>query len=323
MSRAINVLTGPIFSLRGEHLYSVACCCIIPERLLAVSADEGGALVVWDLKLRKALDKRHLGYQILSLSYFIDAERNRCIIFVQQRNGFILAFSLTDKLSEAPLYRIKCAEYSYCRHTISKSGAMVIPASDMNHVEVIDCRNQEVIVNDFPSISSHGDIMAVDTHDNTLAVGFEDGFVLLYNLNPETMNSSLIADLRVLSDSITCLSFDSSGRLIVGGACNQLKIVDGNFEISLSNAFRDSGVSSITTINDYIISGGWDGKVRVLDRSLGVVQVTDDSIFNNVMDVCAVNLPRPIPGKDLISRIHDVVITCSKDCSINVWQISG
>jgi WD40 repeat protein len=323
MGKEKNVLTGPLFSLRGTHFHPVACCCVIPERLLVASADEGGTLVLWNLESRKTVDKRSLVGQILSLSYFIDMDNDRCVLFVQQRNGFILAFNITDKISDAPLYRINCAEYSYCRHTLSTSGAMVVPVKDINCIQVIDCLSQEVLVDDFPSVSAHGDIMAVAIRHNTVAVGCEDGVVLVYKLIIETMNSSLIAELKVLNESVTCLSFDLDGRLAVGGACNYLKIVEENLEIICSNSLRDSGVSSITTFNDHVISGGWDGKLRVFDRCLNLLQVSDDSIFNNIMDICAISLPRPIPGKDLMSRIHKIMITCSKDHLINVWQFNG
>lgn len=310
-------------SLRG-HVYSVSAVCSIPSLNLLVSGDEGGTLNLWCLSSRQLLDTRTLTVQIL---HVFSSTLSTLVVFAQLRNGSIVAYGITsnnDKFTEAPITRLPCARYSYCRASISFPWA-AIPGPDTDHLLVVDCTSKETIVEDFPNMGTHGNIMAVSLDGPLLFCGFEDGHVCGYRISEETMSAELAYSHQALDESITCLCFDSN-TLYIGGAADYIVAVQdplGAATIMESVSFRDNGISTIVVHGDLIFSAGWDGKLRIFERQdLHMCNAIMDGLYDVILHMDIASLHRPVHGKVGYGQVGLLLATVGKDKVIKLWALS-
>lgn len=313
-----------LFSLANHHRHPVSSVHVLNMHCILLSADISGLLIVWSLKTRKVLCKRQFDIQILAVS----SDQNNSV-FVQFRNAEFLVFRIESDytLTDAPIKRLLCAEYSFCRHLVMPNQFLVLPVK--SGLEVIKLGDYESILDDFEGISQHGDIMALAVSGTILAVGFEDGDVLLYNTSTMLSTTKPLKTFPKISpESITCLHYLSETELLIGSATKSLLVlnIDSGVIISNEKEFRDAGVSAVAAIIDKptVYSGGWDGKLREFrfDRESGKLEpilIVLEHHYDTINDLQIGHLSSAIPIGPF-QTTQEILVSAGKDCIINIWQ---
>lgn len=266
-----------------------------------ISAGGDGMIVMWDLK---SPDEGEVIVKIPNSVYAMEYDQSAGYLYVGQNNQGIHKIDLSAKkevksiqLGEHQIFTMKIVEGSIWVGL--SNGEVVILSKDL---EVEDRTKY-----------AKDRVRSLDAFGDTLAIGCSDNITRIVNSDKE-----VISELKGHKNSVFVSRFHPSGKyLISAGRDAQLKIWDTQSDYVL----RESIAAHLYTINDvifredgrYFVTASMDKSIKLWDaHNFQLLKVLDK--HRHAGHGNSVN-------KLLWMNYQDLLVTCSDDRSISVWEI--
>lgn len=258
-------------------------------------------IVMWDLK---SPDEGEVIVKIPNSVYAMEYDQSAGYLYVGQNNQGIHKIDLSAKkevksiqLGEHQIFTMKIVEGSIWVGL--SNGEVVILSKDL---EVEDRTKY-----------AKDRVRSLDAFGDTLAIGCSDNITRIVNSDKE-----VISELKGHKNSVFVSRFHPSGKyLISAGRDAQLKIWDTQSDYVL----RESIAAHLYTINDvifredgrYFVTASMDKSIKLWDaHNFQLLKVLDK--HRHAGHGNSVN-------KLLWMNYQDLLVTCSDDRSISVWEI--
>ena len=267
-----------------------------------VSAGGDGMVVLWDLR---SPDEGEVVAKIPGSIYAIDFDKREQILYVGHNGEGLHKIDLEEKkeigsiqLGNHQVFAIKMIEDRIWVGL--QNGEIAILSRDLTilHREKM----------------SQDRVRSIDSYNEQIAIGFSDNVTRI--VHAKTFEQTY--ELKGHKNSVFAAKFHPSGKyLITAGRDAQLNIWDTQAEYVL----RESIAAHLYTINDvifrkdgrYFVTGSMDKAVKLWDaHNFKLLKVLDK--HRHAGHGNSVN-------KLLWMDFQDLLVTCSDDRSISVWEI--
>lgn len=268
-----------------------------------ISAGGDGMVVLWDVSQSEEAGEvvAKTETSIYALAYHNQTDT----IFIGQNEDGIRAIKLGDKteigsiqLGKHQIFDIQCHKDQIW--VALASGEMVVLGHDLSVIQRVKYSDERVRNIDF-----FGDVAAVSFSDHTIRI-------------IDTANYDVMHQLKAHANSVFAGKFHPSGKyLISGGRDAHIKIWDTQADYVL----RESIQAHLYTVNDlvfskdgrYFVSGSMDKAIKLWDAyNFKLLKVLDKQ--RHAAHGNSVN-------KLLWMNYHDLLVTCSDDRTISVWDL--
>lgn len=238
-----------------------------------LSGDSTGLINIWNLSTKRSETtlNGHNNTSILKVQYLSDDK-----ILSHGRDGRVQIWCLqegrskiTDTLEVSDVGFCKCEILNYKN---KDEFYIIASGQDQSQIDVIDLKNKQVFKKFIPDCKkSLGmcmclKIVRVQDGMDVILAGYENGSLLAWDLQ----TSNIIDELKVHSEPVMCLDFDSSSlRGVTGSADNMFAVFrltqQGKLTAEKTVEIKNPGLSAVKIRGDskILATGGWDSKVRI------------------------------------------------------------
>lgn len=282
----------------NESIYALAK--IDDHRFVSSGAD--GMVVLWDLT---SPDEGEVIAKIPNSVYSIYYDASDDILYIGQNNQGIHKIHLSSK---EEIGSIQLGDFQIFAIQMIKDLIWV----GLSNGEVVQLTKDLTIVNRVKYATDR--IRSIDVNGENIALGCSDNTIKILDLN----SSEVRYELKGHKNSVFISRFHPSGKyLISGGRDAQLKVWDTNAEY----VQRESIAAHLYSINDvifrddgrYFVSGSMDKAIKLWDaHNFRLLKILDK--HRHAGHGNSVN-------KLLWMDYRDLLVTCSDDRSISVWEI--
>ncbi len=267
-----------------------------------ISAGGDGMVVRWDLR---APDEGEVISKIEGSVYAVTFDADEGYLYVGQNNEGIHKIDLNAKaeigsiqLGEHQIFDIKII--NGCIWVGLENGEVVVLSKDLMIQNRIKYANDRV--------------RNFDVSKNEVAVAFSDNVTRII----DSHSMEVLHELKGHKNSVFASKYHPSGKYVIsGGRDAQLKVWDSQADYVL----RESIAAHLYTINDVIFRG--DGRYFVTASMDKAIKLWDAHNFRllKVLDKHRHAGHGNSVNKLLWMNYHDLLVTCSDDRSISVWEI--
>ena len=294
-----NISVKKLHTFLGHNDSIYALEALDEHRFVSAGGDK--MIVLWNLKVP---DKGEVIVKMPSSIYALAFDKKEEILYVGQNNEGIYKIDLSLKKE---VISLKLGSYQVFDLRIIdgkiwaglSSGEVVVLSKDLT---VLDRRKYTL-----------GRVRSIDTFDKSIAVGFSDTTIGIIN----STTLEIINELRGHKNSVFSVKFHPSGKyLISAGRDAHIKVWDTNENYIL----RESIAGHLYTINHvafredgrYFMTASMDKSVKFWDaHNFRLLKILDKHR-------CAGH--NSSVNKLLWMNYQDLLVTCSDDRSISVWE---
>ncbi|MEP1035133.1 WD40 repeat domain-containing protein [Ekhidna sp.] len=267
-----------------------------------VSAGGEGMVVLWDLR---SPNEGEVIVKIKGSVYAITFDSKEGFLYVAQNNEGLHKIDLNLKkevasiqLGDHQIFDLKIINDQVW--TGLSNGEVVVLSKNL------EIKNRIKYANDR--------VRSFDRYANQVAVAFSDNTIRII----DSQSMEVLNELKGHKNSVFASKFHPSGKyLISGGRDAQLKVWDSQADYVL----RESIAAHLYTINDVIFRA--DGRYFVTASMDKAIKLWDAHSFRllKVLDKHRHAGHGNSVNKLLWMNYHDLLVTCSDDRSISVWEI--
>ena len=282
----------------NDSIYTLQC--LDDHRFVSAGGD--GMVVLWDLQ---SPDEGEVIAKIKGSVYALTFDEAQGVIYAGQNNQGIHQIDLKEKkevgsiqLGNHQVFDLKIIDGKLWAGL--SNGEVVVLSKEL----VIESRIK--FANDR--------VRNFDVFENQVAVAFSDNTIRII----DTTSMDVLHELRGHKNSVFAAKYHPSGKYVLsGGRDAQLKVWDSMADYVM----RESIAAHLYTINDVIFRP--DGRYFVTVSMDKAIKLWDAHNFRllKVLDKHRHAGHGNSVNKLLWMNYHDLLVTCSDDRSISVWEI--
>lgn len=282
----------------NDSIYTLQC--LDDHRFVSAGGD--GMVVLWDLQ---SPDEGEVIAKIEGSVYALTFDEELGVIYVGQNNEGIHKIDLKEKkevgsiqLGNHQIFDLKIIDGKIW--------------TGLSNGEVIVLSKELVIENRIKF--SNDRVRNFDVFENLVAVAFSDNTIRII----DATSMDVLHELKGHKNSVFAAKYHPSGKYVLsGGRDAQLKVWDSMADYVI----RESIAAHLYTINDVIFRP--DGRYFVTVSMDKAIKLWDAHNFRllKVLDKHRHAGHGNSVNKLLWMNYHDLLVTCSDDRSISVWEI--